>query len=406
MTVDSSPKVMILDGEFDTALQVATEVSTDLAATVIGIGNRERSRLLRSKYCDVGVTVPATGAQVRESLIAAIEEHKPDIVVPLGYGSVVTMSSLAPKLPSTVECCLPPLESLRIALDKRKTLAAATELGIDTPTDYTSMVKNIDKSERSGAPDSLPFPVFLKARHECGETVTAIADEPSTFWSTYDALSRRAIRNEVLVQEYIDTSRTYGCGLLFSDGSLRMSFEHVELRSIPRRGGSGTRLRIFRDPDLEATSVKLLKELAWNGLALVEFKRRDDGTYVLMEINPKLWASYALASQSGYRFVSTMAAETLGISWSRNPWPPKRASEMVFPLRELKFAASAGNESIVRSLLAILWPPARWDLNVDDLRAWLTLPSPRGNEEDATGMPVPSPVELGPPNREFVEEES
>lgn len=381
---ESTPRVMVLDGDFDNAIQVATEVSTDLGATVIGVGTSERSRLLCSRYCDVAATVSASDDGYAEALLAAVREHRPDVVVPVGYDSVTALDEIRDRLPPAVRCCLPPSASLSTAVDKRRTLGLASRLGIDTPADFTDAVAAAERSP--DAVRDLPYPVFLKARHECGGNVTAVVEGPESFWPTYEDLAGTA-DDDVLVQEYVDGDRTFGCGVLFVDGSLQMLFEHEERRSIPRQGGSGTRVRIFRDPELEAATLELLREIDWNGVALVEFKRRADGSFVLMEVNPKLWASYALASQSGYRFVSTMIARTLGIPW-RGPSEPSQTGEMVFPLRELHFALTDADESLLRSGLSMLWPPARWDVHLHDFRSWFTPPAGDDAEEGGSAGPL------------------
>lgn len=375
MARNTRPTVVVLDGNNDNALQVATELSQDLNVTVVGVGTSEWSRLLRSRYCDVGVTtVPASDPRYPEALLDVVTAHEPDLLVPVGYHSVAAADAIRDRLPDGVSCWLPPSDALATAVDKRATAELAASLDVGTPTDYTSLVDDLDERGRPGGIADLSFPVFVKARHECGKNVTARIDGPSTFWATYDDLVEEA-DDGVLVQEYVEDDTTYACGLLYERGTPRMVFAHEEVRSIPREGGSGTRVRSLRDPRIRKTARRLLDHLDWHGPALVEFKRRPNGSYVLMEINPKLWASYALASQSGYRFVSTLAARAFDLSERPAPSPRERTAEMVFPLRELYFAAKHGDESLLRSAASLCWPPARCDLNADDLGAWLTPPA-------------------------------
>ncbi|MFC6975149.1 ATP-dependent carboxylate-amine ligase [Halomicroarcula sp. GCM10025709] len=385
MSDQRPPRVIVLDGDYDNAIQVATELSEDLDATIVGIGSAGNSRLLRSKYCDIGVTADPEADGYGEELLEIIWSHEPDVVLPVGYQSVVTLDGLRDRLPGSIRCCLPPTEPLSTAVDKRATLSLADDCGIDTPDDYTTQVTTLDEQGRPGSIDQLPFPVFLKARHECGETMTAKVDEPAAFWSTYEDLAEEAT-DDILVQEFIDDPRTFGCGVLYCDGDLKMLFEHEELRSVPRAGGSGTRVRIYRHPALEAATIALLDGLDWNGPALVEFKRRPDGSFVLMEVNPKLWASYALASQSGYRFVSSIVSELLDLPWEPSTCQPAQVGEMVFPLRELYFSYSHESESLLRSIVAMAYPPARIDLNFRDPISWFTPPS--GDAEADAEPPV------------------
>ena len=406
MVRNRRPTVMVLDGDNDNAIQVATELSEDLDARIVGVGTSTWSRLLRSRYCDVGVaTVRATDPAYVDQLLAAVREHQPDLLVPVGYHSVAATDAIRDGLPESTACWLPPSESLDVAVDKTATAELAAELDVDTPADLTPDVTALDRRGRPGAVADLPFPVFVKARHECGKNVTARVEDPAAFWETYDDLRAEA-RSDVIVQECIEGGSTYACGLLYEDGSPQLLFAHEETRSVPRQGGSGTRVRIFRDPRVETAAIRLLDRLNWHGPALVEFKRRADGSSVLLAINPKLWASYALASQAGYRFVSTLACRALDLPGPPTDREPEQVAEKVFPLRELYFAATTDDESVLRSVLSLCWPPAEFDVNLRDLRAWLTPPTAVMNSGDANPGQSPPDDEPTDPLRPPSDEES
>ncbi|HOA82009.1 MAG TPA: hypothetical protein PKK61_13255, partial [Defluviitaleaceae bacterium] len=101
-----------------------------------------------------------------------------------------------------------------------------------------------------------------------------------------------------------------------------------------------------------------------------EFKKRRDGSFVLMEINPKFWASYPLASKYGYRFASLMVSRILGIPYTRRH--AKKRGMMVFPIRELSYVLkNKNNESLIKSIVSMLWPPSKMDVNITDLKAWI-----------------------------------
>ena len=375
--------VLVLDGDYDNAVHVATEIKEDLDVTIVGVGTSEHSRLLRSRYCDLGVTAPRPGSEGYETAIReVVTAARPDAVVPVGYDSVAALVAARADLPAETACALPDPEAFAVARDKRRTLALAGELGVPVPGDHTETVRAADRAGRpADALAGVEFPVFLKASVETGRADTTVVRDPGTFWERYDRLAREA-GTDILVQEYVDgDAHTYACGLLLVDGAVELLVGHEELRSVPRRGGSGTRLRLFRQPRLEALSIQLLQELDWTGVALVEFKRRRDGTYVLMEVNPKFWASYALASQCGYRFASTMVARALDLD------PPPRGrvrqrGERVFPLRELAYWYDhRDEESLAACLGAMLWPPARPDVDPSDPVAALTAPADTGGDE-------------------------
>lgn len=372
------PRILLLDGDYSHTLPVAAELAEDLRAIVIGVGTRRDTGLLRSKYCSrAEVAPPASSPDFPEAIRRLAEKHQPDLVLGIGYRSIQVLDALRQALPSRVHLCLPPSQSLYVALDKRKTLAAARKLEIPVPADYTSLVRHAAEHGREGQSlRHLPFPVFLKAALEAGHNISARVDSASDFWPIYARLRQEAEGGEVLVQECIEANlHTLGCGLLFINGEVVLSFAHHELRSVPRRGGSGTRVRQMHDPQLEEMSIALLRSLDWNGVALVEYKRRADGSPVLMEINPKFWASYALASRCGYHFASTLASKVLGVPLVR-PVATKSSGEMVFPMRELAYSVkNRHQESFLRSARAMLWPVASWDVDLTDLPAWVPLRS-------------------------------
>lgn len=371
-------KVLLLDGDFDNSLAIARELEEDLGVTIVGAGTTPHSRLLRSTYCDEGrILPPADDPGYPAALLETIERERPDIVLPIGYDSMAATQRVRASVPDDVILCLPSSEAFRVAADKAETLEKGRRLGLETPTDYSEIVADLEADGRPDPGGTLPFPLFLKARWENGGTTTSPVDDPNEFWEAYDRISDVAPDGDVLVQEYVDgTEATYGCGVLCFDNEVELAVTHEELRSVPRHGGSGTHLRLSPDETVESHARRLLEEIGWHGVALVEFKRRRDGTTVLMEINPKFWASYALASRFGYRFASTIVADRLGGAVDPPVGSPEPVGEMVFPLRELQFAVRNGQlEGLRKALSALATPGVAWDVDPADLGAWLTPPA-------------------------------
>ncbi len=374
----SRPSVLLCDGDYDNTLAVARELTEDLDATIVGTGTTPHSRLLRSRYCDVSRVVPsADEPRYDRALLSVIETHRPDMVLPIGYDSMATVQEIRSAIPDSVTLCVPSAAAFEAAADKATTLSRGRDLGIDTPADYSDIAAELDSDGRPAVQDALPFPVFCKARRENGQAATEPVEDPDTFWESYDRIARASSDGEVLVQEYIDNDGlTYGCGSLWLDGEPTLTISHEELRSVPRHGGSGTRLRVTPNEGLETQTTRLLDELDWNGVALVEFKQRADGSFVLMEINPKFWASYALASRYGYRFASTMVAHQLDLDVDRPIETPEQRGAMLFPLRELQHTVTNRQTESVREFLStVVRSRAAWDIDRSDLGAWLTPPA-------------------------------
>src|SRR4029453_1437163 len=54
--------------------------------------------------------------------------------------------------------------------------------------------------------------------------------------------------------------------------------------------------------NLLQAATQLLSTLNWHGIAMVEFRAQQPGPFYLMEINPRLWGSLALAVDAGVDF--------------------------------------------------------------------------------------------------------
>jgi predicted ATP-grasp superfamily ATP-dependent carboligase len=83
----------------------------------------------------------------------------------------------------------------------------------------------------------------------------------------------------------------------------KASFAYRRLREYPASGGPSTLRESVRDPDLRATTERLLSLLGWVGVAMAEFKVDPrDGRPRLLEVNPRFWGSLHHAILCGVDF--------------------------------------------------------------------------------------------------------
>jgi hypothetical protein len=146
------------------------------------------------------------------------------------------------------------------------------------------------------------------------------------------------------------------------EGEALIDFQRYEVSSLPQHGGSVVRANTDQVFEVAELGRRLRIALSWNGVAQVEYMRSQTGDLFLMEINPKFWASYALASRTGHRIATTAVADTLGLSLTSVRTRKPRRGRMVFPLRELAHALRQDSlPGVLRAALAIAWPPQpRW----------------------------------------------
>lgn len=106
-----------------------------------------------------------------------------------------------------------------------------------------------------------------------------------------------------VVQEFVPGAGEYGYFALFDHGTPVASFQHRRVRSYTYSGGASVYRRSVDIPSLRMAGEELLEAVGWHGPAMVEFKRDPrDGTFRLIEINPRFWGSLALAVHAGVDF--------------------------------------------------------------------------------------------------------
>lgn len=118
--------------------------------------------------------------------------------------------------------------------------------------------------------------------------------------------------NPFMLQEFIP-GHGGGVFCLYDRGRAVQFFAHQRLREKPPEGGVSVLSRsVPVDKELKQAAVKLLNEVQWHGVAMVEFRISDDGTPYLMEINTRFWGSLQLAVDSGIDFPLMLAHLHLG----------------------------------------------------------------------------------------------
>ncbi|MGI8509826.1 MAG: ATP-grasp domain-containing protein, partial [Gemmatimonadaceae bacterium] len=97
-----------------------------------------------------------------------------------------------------------------------------------------------------------------------------------------------------------------GVEILMRNGLPVAHFQHRRLAELPASGGVCVYgVSETADPMLLEYAVRLLKELEWDGVAMVEFRHdRQTNETGLLEVNGRFWGSIALPVMSGVDFPS------------------------------------------------------------------------------------------------------
>jgi len=195
-------------------------------------------------------------------------------------------------------------------LNKEQTYAAAEKVGIRVPR--TEQVASMADAEKVGS--ELRFPVVLKWANP-NEVVRALSAAGCRLDKTHYCYSRAELLDYLrpyektglypLIQEYC---AGYGLGqfVLMKNGVAHATFQHRRVHEWPPEGGFSSLCESVGaevHADQMARSVALLRELDWEGIAMVEYRHDPaTGESALMEINGRFWGSLPLAYHAGAQF--------------------------------------------------------------------------------------------------------
>ncbi len=292
-----------------------------------------------------------------------------DLIIPATEISLLGILELADSPEFWRKTALPSRSALEIALDKQKTWEHARALGVPVPP------SELLNPEMASPPSR--FPVVLKplySRKMEGESLQARQVIIASNKEDRDrALTHELAGVPVQQQEYV-AGFGVGIELLFEKGQRRWAFAHERVHEYPLTGGGSSYRKSIAPPkDLVSAADALLSSLNWHGIAMVEFKMNAGDDFYLMEINPRLWGSLALAVDAGVDFpVGLLLLAT------NQPLPPQPSFKIGYFARNIprdvkwqlaNFRADHGNPFLltrhrVLSLLELLrplWGRESWD---------------------------------------------
>jgi protein-tyrosine-phosphatase len=378
--------VLVLDGQSRAAVETLQSLGrSGIAVDIAAIGDCLGRK---SRYCRHALRQPDPVNAPRflawlEGLFA-INNYV--LVVPSTEASLRCLLLLPETHPIRRAAVLAYTRSIQVALDKQKTWELAKSLGVAVPAS-----RLISSSSEAGAPKG--FPVVLKPAtslvHRGGELIGVAPSVVRTRDEWSRALDRLLAVCPVQEQEYIPGPGV-GIECLYSRGNLAWCFQHERLHELPLTGGgSSYRRAVPLNERLVGAATALLDRLEWHGVAMVEFKGgefagRED--YRLMEINPRLWGSLALAIDAGVDFPKGLWRLAIGQEPGpqpryRNPYYTRNL-EMDFDWLKENLRADRSDPLLLtkprlRSIVEYARPVLlveSWDhFDVKDWRIWLSI---------------------------------
>ncbi|PYN86347.1 MAG: hypothetical protein DMD87_18070 [Candidatus Rokuibacteriota bacterium] len=295
----ATDRILVLDGTSRAAVEAVQSLGK--RGLEVHVAARADCPAFRSRWAARTLAQPSTSDSQRFTDWLRALPHEYSLLVPATGYSLYHLARLPEADPLRTLAVLPAPEALHTALDKARTLDAAMRLGISVP-------KSSLRTRRDAAQDGLlprvlkPIRSVLEGAHDLTEVFPTLVRDLE---QRKEALERLLQQCPVLEQELVP-GVGIGIECLYARGKLLWHFAHERLHEGTGGGlGSGSfyRKSIPAPPDLLWAAKRLLDDLGWHGVAMVEFKYdRESGRYWLMEINPRLWGSVALAIDAGVDF--------------------------------------------------------------------------------------------------------
>ncbi|MGQ0665539.1 MAG: carboxylate--amine ligase [Nitrospiraceae bacterium] len=299
-------KVLLTDGDQRAALAATRALGGSGIETFVGESYIPNLAAM-SRHCAKAVVYPSPFLDEKgfvECVSEIAKRYAIDLIIPVTDVTSAILAEQRSVLEKYTQVAVVDVETFWRASDKNALCRLADRIGIPTPT--LSYIEHPDEVLQYA--DKVEYPCVVKparARIKTGgkwlRTSVYRVSSKSALLQLFE--NNVALSYPCMIQKEI-RGEGYGIFVLCEKGEIVMKFAHRRLREKPPWGGvSVLRESIRAEQIMEQYAQRLLRELQWHGVGMVEFKREtNSGGYYLMEINGRLWGSLQLAIDSGLNF--------------------------------------------------------------------------------------------------------
>jgi carbamoyl-phosphate synthase large subunit len=282
-------RVMITAAGTVTAQSLIKALTEDGRAKFIAAGDMNALCATRA-FVDEFVLLPAaSSADFARTCFEAARRLHIDLLVPLIVESEFLPLDDERPLFDSIDCriVLPPREIVLRMADKLEFATFLREIGVPGPA--TQAYREDIAVDR--------FPVYLKPRRGSGSVGTARIE---SLHSLHEAARGRS---DLIVQENVDgTEFTVDC---FA------AQPHRVVAAVPReriaiKAGVSVKGRTYRHPLIERIAREVVEKSGLQGPANVQGMLRADGTFSIIEMNPRFSGTLALTTAAGINFASLL----------------------------------------------------------------------------------------------------
>jgi predicted ATP-grasp superfamily ATP-dependent carboligase len=255
------------------------------------------------------VIPPARSEEFVLALSRVLDESGADVLLPTVDEEIAALcrEPVLSNLSELVSFLLPGQEAALKALDKYRTTFEARRH--DLPVPKTVVVPS--PSEAGPAAEEIGYPVVAKpSRSRGARGISYIGDEGQVEECWHRA---SAEGGQVLFQEFVPGPVFTVGTVCDGKGEIAASIVLVKTREVPATGGVAVSGRTVSNPELQELGERFVTCLDWRGPASVEIKHDErDGSYRLMEVNPRLFGYNYLAAVAGVNLAEVTVRLAMG----------------------------------------------------------------------------------------------
>jgi protein-tyrosine-phosphatase/predicted ATP-grasp superfamily ATP-dependent carboligase len=299
-------KVVITDGNERSALAVTRALGREGITVIVG-AESDVSLAGTSKYCGRSFTYPNPYCDPEgftTCLLETIRDSSAPVLFPVSDIAMQLVELRKAEFEEWTNVPIPSLQAYENLSDKYHLLELAAQLGIPIPkTEFVA------RDHFQAAIDGVrQYPVVVKPARSLLRQ-GGIWEKTSVHHAMNEEQLRKLFREKQYLRDRsLIQQRIIGAGqglfVLMDRGDPVCVFAHRRLRERPPSGGVSVLRESIEPPkDMANFALRLLRHVAWHGVAMVEFKVDDrTGVPLLIEVNGRFWGSLQLAVDAGVNF--------------------------------------------------------------------------------------------------------
>ncbi|MGM0767439.1 MAG: ATP-grasp domain-containing protein [Pseudomonadota bacterium] len=339
------PRILVLDGNQRASLAAVRSLGSK--GLRIAVGESSPTSLAGlSRYCSESIQYAdpySSPRQFFDDILEHINQLGITFLLPVTEATTYVLLAYRAELPEHLVLPLPHTDAIEQLANKNKLFASAQELGVPIPD--TVVCQNVSdglaalKNVRQYPIVLKPFKSRILREDSIVPTQVVIAHNAEEAES---ALRRHAFFEfPYMLQSFVEGTGQ-GIFALFDHGNPVCYFAHRRLREKPPGGGVSVLSESAPvNEKLKASATRLLHNVRWHGVAMVEFRVSADGTGYLMEVNPRFWGSLQLAIDSGIDFPWLLYLVSTGAELPEVRWRHRRVRWLLGDLDRLYLVLKA-----------------------------------------------------------------